>query len=303
MSYEVIDNRIYTQQGCELNVVHHCNLTCRACSHLSPVMKKYLVDADSVFRDFSTLAKYYRPRYIKLLGGEPLLHPMLLSVIDAIRSSDICNRVHVCTNGILLPKMSSQFWAKVDLVEISAYPGVNFDEEQRKQIRYNAKSHNVRLIIAHHNYFREAYSEIGTEDKDLVHRIYKTCKAAHVWRCHTVLNGYFFKCPQSAFIPQVLDSNTESFYKDGLRIVNSVDFGMQLLTFLESTSPLNSCRHCLGSVGKLFPQVQQVRREWRAPQQYPTEELLDEEFLITLEQNPLANDGCLQQISLISAIH
>src|SRR4029077_4624851 len=195
--YKVIDNKVHAPKGCELNVVHHCNLSCRACSHLSPVLKKHAVNAEDVFRDFSALANHYAPHFVKLLGGEPLLHPGLLDVIDAVRSSGISSRIHVCPNGLLLSRMPTQFWEKVDLVEISVYPGVHLDYEQLKQACQHARDWNAEFAMLNHNFFREAYTEEGTEDQALVQRIYRTCKVAHIWGCNTVYDGYFFKCPQS----------------------------------------------------------------------------------------------------------
>src|SRR5215213_3438808 len=203
MAYTIVDGKIQTPEGCELNVVSHCNLACRSCSHLAPVMSKSFVDVDSVFRDFSTLAKYFRPQYVKILGGEPLLHSNLLDIIDAIRRSGICEHIQVCTNGILLPRMLPPFWTKVNEIHMSIYPGKELNAEQLTYVRQQAQDYNVDLKLFYFDHFRESYSEIGTSDEQLVQRIYRTCQIAHVWRCHTVFNGYLFKCPQSIYIPQV----------------------------------------------------------------------------------------------------
>ena len=284
MSYLVIDNRIRTE-GCELNVVHHCNLSCRACTHLSPVAARHVVDPNKVLEDFSILAKYYRPERIRLLGGEPLLHPALLEVIYAVRRSGVSDRIRVVTNGLLLPRMSDVFWQEVDEVQVSVYPGKEMSVEQLGHCQSKAKLHGGDLQLRCFDRFREAYSELGTKDKGLVRRIYNTCQAAHFWRCHNVSDGFLFRCPQSLFIPKLVNNDILAHPTiDGIKITDSPTFAGDLLAYLESPEPLASCYHCLGSVGKLFAHEQVSRRMWRLPQHYSTEELIDLEYLAALEE-------------------
>src|SRR5262245_27405170 len=116
--------------ACEVNVVHHCNLTCRGCFHLSPVFKKHYVTAESMQADLTCLAKYYHAGSVRLLGGEPLLHPDLLGMIAAARASGVSRRVVIVTNGLLLSKMPDVFWRAVDKVRISSYPGKHMTPRQ-----------------------------------------------------------------------------------------------------------------------------------------------------------------------------
>lgn len=148
-----------------------------------------------------------------------------------------------------------------------------------------ARSHNVTLLVRYYDKFRESYTEVGTKNSNLVKRIYATCQIAHVWRCHTVANGYFYKCPQSYFLPKLLSHKKGiAVTQDGIRISNSRGFGEELLAYLNSTTPMAACRYCLGSVGKLFPHEQVRRTNWNEPQERSTEELLDPAHLMVLEE-------------------
>ena len=82
-------------------------------------------------------------------------------------------------------------------------------------------------------------------------------------------------------------------YKDGIKITDSSEFSNDLLAYLNSSDPLSSCYHCLGSVGKLFAHEQQERKTWRLQQQYPTEEIIDMEYLNILEKYPDAKAGLI----------
>src|SRR5262249_51866452 len=43
------------QGSCEINVVKHCNLSCRSCAHLSPIVAKEFVDPRKLFVDLRRL--------------------------------------------------------------------------------------------------------------------------------------------------------------------------------------------------------------------------------------------------------
>ena len=72
----------------EIMAAHGCNLTCRSCTHASPVLRpKDIADPETTARDLSRLARCYRANRVKLLGGEPLLHPDLVALADAVREA------------------------------------------------------------------------------------------------------------------------------------------------------------------------------------------------------------------------
>lgn len=288
-------------ETCELNIVNHCNFSCRGCGHLSPVVKKYYMTASMIFRDLSILARYYHANHVRLLGGEPLLHPDLIGVIQAVRNSGICDHIRIVTNGVLLWKMPDKFWEHVDEVHVSVYPGKELADEKSGWYQKKARYHQVNFKLFHFDRFRESYSEIGTNDRTLVKRIYNTCLTAHQWHCYHVHEGYFFKCPQSIFLPRFLfKDDWEHPFIDGIKIVDSTTFLSDLLAYLESSEPLKSCKYCLGSVGKLFPYEEVSRRKWRQLQNKPSEKLIDIRYLNLLENvDADADNLCLRSHLLL----
>ena len=178
----------------EILVSHQCNLSCRGCSNLSSRLKKFFVSPDTIANDLSVLGKFYQPEHINLNGGEPLLHPHLLEVIDAVRCSNISERIRILTNGLLLHKMPKQFWQSVDEVHVSQYPGKSFEVDELKECLRQAKEHNVYIELKYVETFHDKFAIDGTSNKQLVKRIYCACETANVWRCHTLLDGYFYKC-------------------------------------------------------------------------------------------------------------
>lgn len=276
MTYKIRNGKIQASL-CEVNVVHHCNLSCRACSHLSHLSKKYFVNPDQVLNDFSALAPYYHPQHVRLLGGEPLLHPNLLDVIDAVIESGISETIRVVTNGVLLDRMTDRFWQKVDQIYISIYPDCGISKEKLNYFRHKAGKHDIELNIKFYKHFRESYSEYAAES-DLAQRIFSTCQIAHTWRCHAIFEGYFFRCSPSLLIPRILQKETHTnIWIDGLKITSSEDFTDRLREFLSSKKPLNACRYCLGSVGKRFVPTQES--PWDSGVHRSAEELIDRKYL------------------------
>jgi len=291
MSYCIKDRKIRSAT-IEVNVVFHCNLSCRACSHLSPYSKPYFVDPDSLHNDLIILSKYFHAERINLLGGEPLLHPRLLDIIDVVKDTGIADKIRVVTNGLLLSSIDEYFWRAIDELSISVYPQteakLNIDS-----YKHYAQKYNKKIEILYFDYFREAYSEVGTDDIYLIRRIFKTCQIAHIWQCHTVHNGFFYKCPQSLFIPMILKNKEKHLFDaDRVKIIDSDDFFVNLLNYLQSSEPLKTCRFCLGSVGKLFPH--QMIPPKKVREQYKTEELLDWGHLKRLERDPKSPELCLR---------
>jgi organic radical activating enzyme len=275
--YEIRDGKIHTRT-CEINVTEHCNLSCRACSHLSPVLPRHAVEPESVARDLSILAAHYHAESIRLVGGEPLLHPELVDLVVAARATGVGGSVCIATNGVLLPRMPPEFWHAVDRVEVSLYPGKELSPDEQQWCREQAAAAGVDLRMGLIRQFRESYSELGTENDDLIRQIYESCVLAHRWRSHTIADGYFYKCPPSYFLPKLMRVDDG---RDGLRIEQAAGFRDRLLRYLESTEPLGSCRHCLGSSGKRFSHHQTARADFRVLQRRPTEELLDRRYLVS----------------------
>ena len=280
--YPIVDGRIHNSEGCEINAALHCNLRCRACSHLSPVMPAWLADPARVARDLADLAEVYSCAYVRILGGEPLLHTRLPEVIAAIRASGITDRVTVCTNGLLLPSYDVRLWTLVDEIEISVYPGAAPSDDELDAIRRRAQDHAVHLLVRLAPTFRESYSEQGTNDGQLIERIYRTCEIVHVWRCHTVHEGVVYRCPQSYFLhrPGAPGAHLPS---DGLPIRRDEDFFAELYAYLNSPHGPVACRWCLGTVGRSLEHKQMSRSRWHTAQDAPSEELVDLQLLADRE--------------------
>lgn len=282
MKYNIVDGKIQTN-AFELNIVHHCNLSCKGCSHLSPIMSKEVITSEEVLRNLSILARYLSPRCLRVVGGEPLLHPNLIDILRAIKASMISPTLRVVTNGTLLKQTNYNFWELVDEVHVSIYPEQELSQDDIYFIKEQASSYQVNVNLKYFYEFRESYSEIGTKDMAFIQRIYNTCKISHAWHCHTMYAGHFFKCPQSLFLSKLASKSRENVFRDALKIEDTANFFVRLRDYLESSVPLASCSNCLGTIGNLFPHEQAKRQNWRSTQEYSSELLADFKYLEEVE--------------------
>lgn len=290
--YLVREGKIRTL-ALEVNVTEHCNLSCRSCSHLSPVLPRRFVEPAAMQRDLSLLAGVYAPSILRFIGGEPLLHPHLPELAAAVRASGIAATIVVATNGTLLPRMSEAFWQAVNAVTVSVYPGKALQPQQMSHCTLMADRHGVQLTFQYFERFREQFAARETGDTALVQRIYDTCLIRHPWRAHTLADGVFYKCPPAYFSPRGLRSSDDPGVWDaanGVRLSDAPGFREELLAYLESPEPLLACRRCLGAVGKMFPHQQVGRRTWLELVDRDVEELLDREYLEALERGSAARD-------------
>ncbi len=112
----------------------YCNLNCKGCTHYSPLAVKEFESVEQLERAASHLGKAVGAGLdvVYLIGGETLLYPHLPEAMGLMRRHFPTTRIQLFTNGILLPKMTDEFWvsARDNGVElaITRYP-IAFDYE------------------------------------------------------------------------------------------------------------------------------------------------------------------------------
>ncbi len=107
----------------EVQVAEHCNLNCINCMHYSPIASPEFLDVEKYEADIKRLSELFckEVEWIRLMGGEPLLHPDINRIIRITREYFHYGHIILVTNGILLDKMSSEFWGvcRENNIEIS----------------------------------------------------------------------------------------------------------------------------------------------------------------------------------------
>ena len=259
--YQIKSNRIQVET-LEIHIAEHCNLKCFHCCTNSPYNKKRLLTLREVEKACNQLAKYFQADVFKLLGGEPLLHPQLIQIIDIAKASGVSENIRIVTNGLLLHRMPDEFWDKIDQLTISNYLSAPISEENIEIFWKKARKYEVVLNIKYVDEFNEILLKKPNTDKQKNQMIYDDCWIRH--RCLMIRNGVFFKCARAAYmdiykkklnLPKLTHEPNSYAIKDGIPI-NDPDFLDIAQKYLNNKKPLASCRYCLGVSGKLIPNQQ-----------------------------------------------
>lgn len=289
-NYRVKDGVIWTR-AIEINATRHCNLSCRGCSHSSPLEEHFVLQPEEIASSLRKLSGFLRAETVRIVGGEPLLHPNLNLLLCAVGESGIAERVCLVTNGILLNQIDEEVLSCIDEIQISLYPLSEqiIDRIYKNIERVSAICKKVKVLK--YSSFREAITSDMTENQTLCKRIYETCQIAHYWRCLTVDQGFLYRCPQSMVFMRNHNLKEEMNDKLEIRTIKKME---DVLCFLENNNSLQACANCLGSVGIVFEHEQLHKDSWIS--QLPTiaEEGVDYKFMDELEKNAKADNDCMK---------
>lgn len=272
----------------EIIVADHCNLTCRQCNHLSPMVRKWNATAEEIGKSLEILSKIYRPYSAKIIGGEPLLNPNLAEIVNQVRASGFSDRVTLVTNGMLLERASDALLSLFTTIELSNYPGAGFVEQDFEAIKKRLDRLGVAFTLSNFTYFRRTFSNQKNEDEQLVDDIFRACKIAHVWGCHALYRGRLYRCPQSIYIP-LLNKDLDN---ESIEITDHPDLQDRLMAFLNNTKPLAACAHCLGTSGIKEDHAMLPRKSWQSDLDRSIEDGLDRELMAELLTKRIPQDDC-----------
>src|SRR6266404_2764366 len=258
----------------EYNLVEHCNLSCSGCDHASPFMPKTFAALADFVQDFEALKEIASLNSLYFVGGEPLLHPDLLSFLEESRRLAIASRIVVWTNGVLLHQAPDRFWQSIDELVVTFYPNVHV-RMRADDLMAKCRAHGVSLLL---NYIGRGPDRRGSElryvgefqktllnreicDAPLVEKIFQRCENKG---CHTVYDGHFFKCSVAPFVPERLRLGGRRFehsISDSVQLRGNTNLYRDLKAYLKSCAPLAACRFCLGTSGPPIEHRQLNRKQ------------------------------------------
>jgi Radical SAM superfamily/4Fe-4S single cluster domain len=253
--------------GVEYNLTEHCNLSCYHCDHASPLMPKKFASLEDYERDIRAFSEVAHVEEFRIVGGEPLLHPQLLAFLRIARDTGVGDAVKVYTNGVLLHTMSDEFWALIDVLWISTYPGIR-RRMSDEAIAAKCAEHGVKLDLKPTiTEFNRSFINNRIEDEGLVKRIFSQCKMANEYSCFSIYDGMFFRCSVAPWAQARLGMAGIDFpgpEVDGIRIHGNRRLGEEIAARVKSKVPLKACSYCLGSSGPMVPHRQVNRQGGKA---------------------------------------
>lgn len=257
----ISDNYLHTY-GLEYFAVDHCSLKCFGCSQCSPYMEEHFSDYKIFEKSLQILKKYLRPQKITILGGEPLLHPDIDSIIRVAKESKMFEEIHITTNGTNIGRMSDNFWRDIDKLIISKYPSNSvYIDGIIDEINKKCELHNVELEVRDMKNFKHIVLSEENKDSENVKEIFNRC--IYKFYCHTVSDNKIFRCSPVVNFSKLNNRKGFAQYDGGdyLKIEESDHFWDDLVSYLNSNKQLAGCHFCLGTSGKSFPHRQLSKYE------------------------------------------
>ncbi len=257
--------RVHKKLSCrsvEFNLTEHCNLSCYACDHASPLLPEKFASLKSFSRDLKALARVLHSKQFRVVGGEPLLHPQLLEFLAEARLIGVADDIVVITNGVLLHRMSEKFFASIDQLWVAIYPGVKRRVDWAECSRLCA-AHGVKLRIDHIKEFNRTVINDKIEDAKLVKKIFNDCAMVGELGCPTVHEGRFYACSVAPFMAPRLAQRGVAFDNrrtDGVALHGNASLYDDVERGLKGREPLAACSYCLGSSGPMAAHHQLDRK-------------------------------------------
>jgi uncharacterized Fe-S cluster-containing radical SAM superfamily protein len=250
----------------EADLHEKCNLKCTQCSHSSPHASSddEIYALDQFRNDLCILSNHLKCKVFRIVGGEPLLNKNLLSYIHEIRKSNICDKLSLFTNGLLIQKVDKEIFKNLDEIRVSVY---ELPDNQHNIIKENLdflKQFSKLNVEFNHIKTFLAFNIIEkNKDANLVKNIFDNCY--HKKDSYSVFNGKLYRCFAARKKYNFLHSNRDKVRDNFENLKNNrndyifLDSNLsskQLKDFLFSEKPLDACAWCLGCSGRKIKNIQ-----------------------------------------------
>ncbi len=230
----------------ETHLTDHCNMNCRGCGHFAPLADPWFASIDQHDRDMRRLAEFFANiRRIRLMGGEPLLHPRVTDFLESTRRwFRMCN-IRLVTNGMLLAKMNNSFWdscrANKIGIDLTVYPLMAGKVDDMIGL---VKRNGLDIVVTHITHFGTHRNLNGDSDPKEAMAI---CRG--MFYCPYLLAGKLYPCAlpalghyfNKAFGTHIPDTGGVDIHTRGLT-------GRSIVDLLNR--PVDACRHCSYTIRK-----------------------------------------------------
>lgn len=175
----------------EIPITDLCNLNCKGCLFACNALEgNEHISFEQIKKDAYRMSDlFFDVPWIRILGGEPLLHPEIINILKLYRKVFPESEIDLCTNGLLLPKMKEDFFDCLRnnhiTIHVSGYkPTYNMLDKIDLLLNQNHLNYTVLK--------REKFSKYYTKNKDKNKDIsFMLCPASG---CRELYKGRLLRC-------------------------------------------------------------------------------------------------------------
>ncbi len=232
--------------GIDLHIVSHCDLNCQCCNHFSCIAEEHLVSLEVYKQDVVRLAQLAGDIIdtLKIIGGEPLLHPDLEEMMTFTRQHFPNTSILLVSNGIRLLRQGESFWRCCRENKIAITPTKYPISLDYDKIKAKADENMVAFWYFNNDAviktsWRVPFDQEGTQNKDTS---FALCR--DIRYCATVTEGKVYLCPETTNIHifnEKFKTNLTLEKEDFLDLHSQMTL-RDLIAFLNN--PIPFCRYC-----------------------------------------------------------
>jgi len=208
---EIMTPRDPDYNSFEISLTDHCNMSCQMCDHFSQLSEPWFISLETLDRDLKRMAELCRGKcaVITLLGGEPLLHPQVISCLKIARCHFPETPLILLTNGLLLLELEHEsqgnLWEACRkwnvTISVTRYPiRLDYDAIRNKAVEYG-----VKLLMSSNIHSGVPIEEAKISDKHPFtlqpnpdNIFFPAC--LYFNHLGVVKNGRYYMCPVSAHV-------------------------------------------------------------------------------------------------------
>ncbi len=231
--------------GVEYHLIDSCNLNCAGCSHYSSLSDdKQGVSLETLRKELLLLKEKTNDGmsldWIRLLGGEPLLHKDINQCIHLTRELFPITKISIVTNGLLLSKKQEDFFetcvANDVKIQITDYGILDIEELHSKITNRGVKCDVYRNGT---NWYLKNIRLTSGRIDCLSHCYHKNT-------CNNYRKGRIYLCPQIAYIDvfnTYFNKNVEVHTSDYIEL-NEISNFKELVYALQNCKPRFCYQFC-----------------------------------------------------------
>lgn len=235
----------------EVHIVDQCNLNCAGCDHFAPFAKPWFYDVRKYESDIKKIASLFsedlsKVTYLRLQGGEPLLHPHIVDIMRITRENLPNTVILLNTNATLFERQDDLFWWALKyynvILNITVYPNVDYSIVFEKQKQYSFEMSDTAM--GKRDVMRKDVLDLsGSQDTRT-----SFLRCFFVNKCIPLRDGKFYICPTAATIRHLVNKCNLNIGEEdyGAIELHSIKSKEELFEKLVHEIPL--CRFCKDTI-------------------------------------------------------
>ena len=232
----------------------HCNMNCRNCHTFSPIADEKFLDSTEYRKDLKRLSEIFDEEcgVIQLDGGEPLLHPQLMSIIKETKENFDIGNIKLFTNGLLLDDVEENLWEifheyDVEII-LNKYTLACRDDILKKKAEIYDIKYQV-IDYAHSNFRGEISHNYGISEQLLLDIGGRSAElnfsyCPYAARVPRLKRGKLYKCSLPAVINRINKYYDLNFHVSELDYVDIYKEESSHKILDRLSKPLPFCRYC-----------------------------------------------------------